>query len=361
MYNERAREVIRNEILNAMENTLSKNEGSYNFDIAGATAVGINTTEKEVAWLYKQMFPWTVDDDYFLDLHLQIWNLTRKAPTYAKGVVTFSGDPNIEVPRDTIVVSRLGQEYRTLSSEITDEFGITNANVEAVTPGEIGNAPIGDLTTLQISITGINTVTNADRISGGFEIESVQSARDRMAEKARLPAHSGNVNDYIIWTKSVAGVGAVRVVSAGELTVQPGFVEIYITDFRNAPADTQLVAEVQSYLNTMRPVPSTVTVFSKVSLNVNITIDTLYARAGLYTKAQMEQKISDSIKGAIANIQFVKNDTISIPRTINIILDTDGVIDLDNLLINGNNANIVVPLNAVPVLTGVSITNYVEQ
>ena len=361
MFNARLLTDVRNEILNEMQNALAKNEGTYNFDIAGSTALGINSLEEYIEWLQLQLFPWTVTDDYYLDLHMQVWNLTRRTPTYATGVVTFTGEPNTNIQDETIVISRLGVQYKTLTSVIIGPTGTADTDIESLTAGPDGNCAIGDITTLQISITGVDSVTNEDRITGGFEIESIDSCKDRMREKASLPAHSGNKNDYYLWSKEVSGVGEVEVVGAGEYGVTPGNVNVYITDYQYAPATPELIEDVQDYLNTKKPVNDNTTVFSKSALNLSVAINTVTVMTGKYTKAEYIAEIEQIIRSAISTGQYVIGGLLSIPRTISIVMSIEGTIDLNNLTINGGTSNIPVAYNKIPVLASVVITNYVES
>lgn len=361
MFNARSLTDIRNEILNAMQNALAKNEGTYNFDIAGSTALGISSLEEYIEWLQLQLFPWTVTDDYYLDLHMQVWNLTRRTPTYATGAVTFTGEPNTNIQDGTIVISRLGVEYKTLTSVIIGPTGTADTDIESLTAGPAGNCAIGDITTLQISIVGVDSVTNADRISGGFEIESIESCKERMREKASLPAHSGNKNDYYLWSKEVSGVGEVEVVGAGEHGVTPGNVNIYITDYQYAPATPELITDVQDYLNTKKPVNDNTTVFSKSALNLSVAINTVTVMSGKYTKAEYIAEVEQIIRSAISTGQYVIGGLVSIPRTISLVMSIEGTIDLNNLTINGGTSNIPVAYNQIPVLVSVVITNYVES
>lgn len=361
MFNARKQTDIRNSILNEMKNALAKNEGSYNFDIAGATALGINSLEEYIEWLQLQLFPWSVTDDYYLEQHMVVWNLKRRIPTYANGEVIFIGQVNTNIPAGTIVISRLGISYKTLSSVILGIDGTIIAPIECLIPGPEGNCAEGDITTLQISVSSIDKVTNNKKIIGGYEIETIESCKQRMKEKASIPAHSGNKNDYIIWSKEVSGVGDVEVVGAGKHGVLPGNVEVYITDYQYAPANNSLIKNVQNKLELKKPVNDNLIVKSKLALNVSINLETVTVKKSLYTKEEYIRLVENQIKSAIANNVYVVNGLISIARTGALIISIDGTIDYNNLTINGGTSNIPVNYNEVPVLVEVLVMNYVEH
>ncbi|MGL5655350.1 MAG: baseplate J/gp47 family protein [Fusobacteriaceae bacterium] len=360
MYNARKQTDIRNSILNEMKNALAKNEGSYNFDIAGATSLGINSLEEYIEWLQLQLFPWSVTDDHYLEQHMIVWNLKRRTPTFAAGEVIFYGKANANIPNGTIVISRLGISYKTLNSVILKPDGTAIVKIECLVSGEEGNCPVGDITTLQISSIDIDRVTNLNPIVGGYAIETIESCKNRMREKASIPAHSGNKNDYLMWCKEVSGVGDVRVVGAGEYDVLPGSVKVYISNYNYSPASAELISAVQIKLENERPINDNVLVLSMIPLELNIKIETVSIAKGRYTKEEYIKEIEDTINSAIKNGLYVLNGIVSIPRTGSLILSIDGTVDYDSLTINGGSSNIQVAYNAVTVLKKIVITNYNE-
>lgn len=76
---------VRNEFLDSLENSLSKMEGSYNFDIAsGVGAVGQNLYEILDYWS-KQAFIDTATDDDIIDRHAVLFGVSRRGATKQSG------------------------------------------------------------------------------------------------------------------------------------------------------------------------------------------------------------------------------------------------------------------------------------
>ena len=81
-----------------MKNTLSKIEGSYNFDIASAVAQELGTTYADVEDLQKELFPWTCTREPYLTYHLMCYGLTRLGATKATGTITITGKNTSLIP-----------------------------------------------------------------------------------------------------------------------------------------------------------------------------------------------------------------------------------------------------------------------
>lgn len=352
---------IKNAILDAMKNDLAKIEGSYNYDVAGATAVEISNLYKEVEELQKQLFPWTVTQDFYLDLHMKFFGLTRREKTKATGEVTFSGKPASIVKIGSVVISRVGQRYVTLENCVLDIAGKGTARIEAVEGGEVGNCGIGDINSFELVITGVDSVTNLEQVAGGFEIESLESCKLRMQEKASRPAHSGNKNYYENLAKSVGGVGKVKVIGAGEHGVLPGQVKILITDYNLEPAPSELVENVQNHVNNdNRAVNDDTTVLSFDGYVMNIKFNTLRVKAGTISKSEFLEDFTAKIRTSLLDSSFTFGDIISLAKIGVLALQTDGVIDYDNLTVNNLSNNISLAYNQTPTLGTVEVTNYVE-
>ncbi|MGL5050469.1 MAG: baseplate J/gp47 family protein, partial [Fusobacteriaceae bacterium] len=331
---------IKNEILQSMKNELSKIEGTYNYDIASATALEINNLYKEVEELHKQLFPWSVTQDYYLDLHMKFFGLTRREKTKATGQVTLKGKPTTVVLKGSVVISRVGQKYLTLQNATLGIDGIAIIEIEAFEGGEVGNCGIGDINSFEILITGVESVINMSEIEGGFEIESLESCKNRMNEKASRPAHSGNVFDYENWTKSVRGVGKVKVISAGEQDVLPGSVKVLIADYNLKPAPTELIQNVQEFLNTKKPVNDLTIVESFKPYIINIEFETVRVKKDSINEVDFIISFKNELQSNLLNQIFTIGDIISNVKIGFLALQIDGTIDYNTMTINGSGGNI---------------------
>lgn len=357
---------IRNEILNYMTNNLSKIEGSYNYDVATAVAKEISTGYRNMADLEKELFPWTVTKEPYLTYHLKCYGLTRLGQTKAKGEVTFTGDVATLIPKGTIVISTVGEQYKTLTNTVIASNNEVTVDVEAIDGGVVGNCGIGDIVTFQVVLNGVNSVTNKNTITGGAPIETVESCIERMKQKASLPAHSGNKNQYKEWVKEVGGIGRVNVIGAGEEGLPGGSVDIYFNNFDGSIPNAQKIHEVQNFLSNEDKIPvnDNVTVKSFSPLTLNFHFASVTVQRGSITKSEFIQKFQKQIELALATDDFLflsgNNGIVPFFKFSNLALEIDGVVLFNDLTVNNQTVNISFVYNQTPVLGSIEVINYVE-
>lgn len=355
---------IRNNILNYMTNNLSKIEGSYNYDVATAVSKELATSYDDMSDLELELFPWTVTKEPYLTYHLMCYGLTRLGETKAVGEVTFTGDVATLIEEGTVVISTVGQQYITTTNAVIASNNKVTVPIEAVNGGIAGNCGIGDITTFEIVLNGVNSVTNTESVSGGAAIETVESCISRMKAKASLPSHSGNKNQYKAWVKEVGGIGRVNVIGAGEEGVPAGSVDIYFNNYDGTIPNTQQVADVQNYLSTEDriPVNDNTTVKAFTALDLNFSFDSV-TTDGSITENEFIAEFENQVTLALATDNFLylsgNNGIVSLSKLSNLALDIDGVVLFDNLTINNQTANITFNYNETPVLGTVEVTSYV--
>ncbi|MGL4569309.1 MAG: baseplate J/gp47 family protein [Fusobacteriaceae bacterium] len=348
---------IKNNILNNMGNSLSKIEGSYNYDIASAMAIEFDILYKEIEQLEKQLFPWSVTEDGYLDYHLAEFGLTRREAVPAQGIATIEGKPSAIIPKDSIAIGRTGVKYKTLENGIILSDGKCKVKIECLESGTVGNCGIGDIQVFEISVPDVYKVYNEEAIDSGYDIEPFKEAKIRMEEKARNPAHSGNIFDYTLWAKSVEGVGRVSVFPIWN---GPGTVKVLISDYSLQPASTELVDNTKIYIENNRPVGADVTVNSFNSYNADITLNVRVVQ-GVITKDELENKIKELLTLSLQNEEFTSYNIFSTAKIGRMILDIEGVIDYDDLRINGALNNVDIGNESVVVLGEITVVGFNEN
>jgi uncharacterized phage protein gp47/JayE len=349
---------IRNNILGNMQNPLSKIEGTYDYDIAAATALEIKDLYDYLEWWSKQTFIDTATENEYVDKHALIFGVQRRSEVKASGEITITGKTGTTIPEGTVVLSRIGVKYETLALALIGSDGKAKARVQALVGGITGNCGIGDIVAFEIADTNIYTVTNEEAITGGFDIESNESLIARAEEKIMRPAHSGNENDYKQWAKEVEGVGKVDVIPVWN---GGGTVKVIISDYDYNVANQELVEAVKNRIEQAdgRPIGANVTVVSYIKYDLDI-VATIKIASG-YDIETIEQDITADIKKGIINntIQYTSNSKttiVSIGKVGTIILSVDGVLDYTSLSVNGETTgNIEVPRDKIVVLNNVEI------
>lgn len=346
-----------------MKNNLSKIEGSYNFDIASAVAQEIETIYTDVKDLEKELFPWSCTKEPFLTYHLMCYGLTRLGMTKAKGAVTIKGKTTALIKEGTVIVSRLGVKYKTLTNAVINSFGEVDVSIEAVEGGVNGNCAIGDITSFEIETVDIYSVTNKEAITGGATIETVEAAKERMKIKASTPSHSGNKNNYIEWLKEMGGIGNIAVYGPSDnVGVPAGDVHIYFADYNGQVPSSEQIQQVKNYINTTnkRPVGCNLVVKAFQALTTNLTFAEVTVKKGSITKEKWIEELKANVQLGYATKDFIVANTIPYARIGNLALNIDGTILYNDFKINGTTSNISIAYNQTPVIGNITVTSFKE-
>lgn len=210
-----------------------------------------------LAWVARQLMPDTAEKEW-LDRHGDIWIGGRLDATYALGSVSFTGIAGTTVPSGTILSSS-GATWQTTAAIVLGA-GATEAAVEALTPGAVGNRDAGATLSLIAAISGVDASVTVVAIEGGIDAERDDHLRDRVLDRIRKPPMGGDRDDYIAWTKSTPTLGAAitRVwPAANEMGPGSMTVRFMMDEARSAfggfPQPADLVT-VFDHLETVRPV-----------------------------------------------------------------------------------------------------------
>ena len=222
-------------------------------------------------WISRQILPDTADDDQ-LDRHGNLWGVERKAADYAAGDVDFIGTNGSVIPALTVLVRSDGVEYTT-DAEVTISAGVATAAVTCSTAGTTGNTDAAATLSLQSPISGVNSTGTvaSGGIIGGDDIETDDDYRARISDRIQQPPNGGSEDDYVTWAKEVAGVTRAWCYPSylGAGTVGVTFTR---DDDVSIIPDSGEVAEVQDYIDAVRPVTADLTVFAPTPVSMNMTI-----------------------------------------------------------------------------------------
>jgi uncharacterized phage protein gp47/JayE len=216
-----------------------------------------------VEYISTQLFVDQAEDSW-LDRHGFVWGIIRKAASYASGSVTFNGTNGTLIEAGTVVQTEVGVEYET-TTDTTISGTSASADIVAVEAGASGNFS-GSQVQLVSPISGIDSVVwiNGGVITGGVDTESNDDYRARILERIQYPPMGGTAKDYEIWAKSSeipVTNGTVKKAWCFPLASGPGTVDVVIIAEGSSPiASSGLITDVQSYINTVKPVTADVTV-----------------------------------------------------------------------------------------------------
>lgn len=310
-------------------------EGSFGRDIINATSVEFEKTYAELSLVSQAGFAQTSWGEYLENI-AEEHGVFRRSAVRAIGTVTVTGTGTVS--QGALFQTQDGTEFSATSTvKVTASADVP---VQAVEYGSKGNVAAGAITIIPMSIPGITRVTNAKATYDGFDEETDEELRERLLFKVRMPATSGNMNDYIEWGTSVEGVGHITVVP---LWNGNGTVKLLVTDSNGQPASPELLARVTKKVESMHPIGATVSVIAPSVLGLTVALTP--------TKGGGDAAAIKKVLNAYFLSRQYTEKKVSYAKVGQLIIenaDTTQVEDYDNLTINGATANIGVDTDQIP-------------
>lgn len=347
---------ILNLMLEKVPNTIDKRPGSFIrtalAPIASIIFSGYFTMDIIQKYTFVSFAPST-----FLDYRVAERGLSRKQATPAVRRVYF----NIEIPQGTRFSTVNGSSSVNFSVgdfiEKNDEYYYYQATCETV--GIIGNGYSGPLQSITY-INGLNVAQIDDILVPGAEIEDDESLRQRYYDSLNEKAFAGNIAAYREEILKMDGVGAVQVWPfwKGGGTV---LCSILTTEFE--VASEQLINKVQTdicpYIEDenrpsqlgvgFAPIGASVTISTPNIFNVNISFNVLIKVDANYNN--VVENCRNSINDYLLTLRkqwdtrYIENDivykcNILYAQILAALIGSEGVLNITELLINGNNIDI---------------------
>lgn len=219
-------------------------------------------------WLSKQVNATTMDEDFLLR-DASLYGIERKEAVAASGTVNFSGDEGAVIPEGTTL-----KRVSDGAVFVTTADGLESVSVVAEESGSAGNTEAGAAVSLITPIAGVvgsGTVAE-EGITGGSDIEDVESLRARVVARKQQPPMGGALADYVTWALEVAGVTRAWAYRhwQGVGTVGVTFVRDDDTPIIPDPAE---VDAVKAHIEEKRPITADVYVFAPTAKNIDFTIE----------------------------------------------------------------------------------------
>lgn len=338
---------VTTDILNRMDEGYDRSTGSVIYDLQAPVGEEIATMESTNENILANAFFETADNEHKEIIAKDRANITRRAATYASGYVTIEGVAGTEIPAGTQVASDY-LVFSTLEAAIIGDEGTIMVEVQCETAGSTGNVPVGAIYEFPVTISGLNTVTNAAAFTNGYDIESIEDFSTRYYSTTRRPARAGTPEDYEVWALEVEGVAAAVCFPR---TPSIGYVTVYIMNQNHRAADASLISDVASHIDELRPSPANVIVNSVSEVNIDVSA-TIYVSSGAVS--DYETAITEAIDDYITGIGYSKDSRrVSVVLIGEAILGVDGVTDVDNLTVNGGTVSIGLDDTEIAVLNEV--------
>lgn len=352
-------------MMKTLPDDIDASEGQFPHDFTKPAALQIAyACEYILVEALKLAFP-PYSSGELLRVHAASNNLYIKEATYAKGTITVTGAAGTVVPLGAVfstesTATTESIDFATLSEAVIPESGTVDIPIQCTEAGAVGNVSIGTIvlksSDLPSEITG---VTNTAATSGGTDEESEEALKERIAdvEQTKGLSHVGSVADYKRWAESVDGVGEALIIPASD---DSGTVTIILTDANGDPASQELCEAVYNYIMGVEENQSD----RQVNVNASLLVKapegvTISVSATVYTDGSVS--LSDIKSNFLGNVNAYllsasEKGTVRYSEICKLLLNTTGVYDYENVLVNGSTSNITVEKDELAVATASSIT-----
>lgn len=343
--------------LERVSDDIDKREGSVIYDALSPMAAELAQAYIVIDGIIDLVFPDTSVGEY-LDRLVEQIGLERGKATKAIRKGVFYDEEQNKMNVDIGAVFGIDELYYT----VIEQLSIGEYKLECNTPGKIGNNPLGVLLPIEYNIKNLGLAQITDILIPGEDEESDDALKSRYYEQINEKAFGGNIADYKKKTKELEGVGAVKVIACWN---GGGTVKLIILDSDYNKASSVLIDKVQQEICPnkepsglgLAPIGHKVTVTTPEEFSINISSQIQYTEGE--TETTVKPKIIEALKRYFVELRekWETTETVIVrtSQVENIILNTEGVLDISQTLINESTSNIEIVGEKIPVIGEVSI------
>lgn len=340
-----------------LKNPPNKVEGSFASDNIQAVAKEVAKMYGYVDWLIDMHFAETATGE-FLDAKGQEVGVFRKKETRSTGIARFYGRANLFIPAGFVIKAK-GDDYYTTKIAYISKDGYVDIEIASSKKGEGTNVPENTNFSFD-NLYGLDVVTNIEAISGGANLESDESLRERILLKMRSPGTSGNKYHYMHWAMEVDGVGRVKVFP---LWRGAGTVKVSILDSRQRPANKELIDKVQKHIDkggdrygeALAPIGALLTVSTAevkpLNIRAKIDLEPSTSKSKSIVCGEFKKSLQAYLDAEIA----YKKDRLTVAKVIDILYSIGAVADITQLAVNGSTDTLTLAEEEIFVIGDVDI------
>jgi len=339
MYEKYTYEYLLKRALDNVPSDVDKRQGSIIYDALAPTCAELAQMYIELDSILNNFNVQTAFDKYAL-IRIAEMGIDRKEATPAVVLAQMYG--NFQLEKN----SRFNCD--SLNYYYTGEKQENYYKLKCETPGATGNIETGSLTPIE-NIKGLEKADIVKVFEYGTDIEDMAELKKRYYSKLRNPSTSGNKYDYINWTMEVNGVGACKVFP---LANGAGTVKIVICNSEKSTAPESLINDVKKHIEALRPIGATVYVASaemkKININANVSI------SNNVTLQNVQDTFKQKVKQYFDDFSFDINK-VSLSKIQNLLFDTNGVEDYENVKLNNTAGSIMLKDIEIPAVGNISL------
>lgn len=348
MYENQTYEKIRDRMLDSMPADIDKREGSIAFDAAAPAAIELMYLYIALDLFIKNTFGDTATRPFLIE-RARERGLTPQDAT--PSVVRL-----IPTPSDAEISTGARFSCDDVNFRITGKSTTGSGYLaECEIAGTIGNKPNGPVVPIDY-VAGLSKVEIAEIVTAGEDEEETETFRKRYLASFDSMAFGGNIQDYKEKVGAIAGVGGVKVYPVWN---GGGTVKVVFSTSDNKPPAAEKVAEVQTAIDPVTnagkgigiaPIGHRVTVagaaWKDVSISMKVTVSSGAPADYADAIKKAIQKYFDELNASWEETEVVKDSeysntgvTVRIAQIEYRVMNISGIIDAENITINGSAAN----------------------
>lgn len=336
-----------NRALGRVSSGVDTSEGSFLFDAIAPCVAELYEVYLYIDELEKRVFADTAYDEY-LDRRCAERGIYRKQATHSIRKGYFDN----EVP----IGSRWGKEELVYIVTEMVQDGVYLLKCEQ--SGVIGNRYDGNLINVD-AVENINSAILDEVVHFGANEEQDDALRCRYFNSFEKEAFGGNVADYKEKVGSINGVGQVKVYPAWN---GGGTIKLRLLDSDNNIPSSELLERVQTQVDPVQnsgeglgvaPIGHSVTVEAADQVEVQLTTHLTFKESSWENVSSLVNEIIEKYFSEL-RANWSENDiVVRISQIESRLLDIEGIIDIENTMLNGSSKNLYLSGEEVPVLAGV--------
>ena len=347
MYESITYEDILQRMLDRIPNNIDKREGSIIYDALAPAAVELQIMYIELDVIMNEAFADTASREYLIRRASER-GITPEPATDAilKGIFT---PTSIDVLGERFSCGNLN--YIAIEKITDGEY-----KMQCEKAGAEGNANFGQMIPIEY-IEGLETAELTEILIPGEDDEDTEVFRNRYFQSFESQAFGGNIADYKQKTKTIEGVGGVKVVPVWN---GGGTVKLTIIDSAYGVPTEELIEFVQNTIDPVEhsgegvgiaPIGHVVTVFGVTGKAIDIITNITYQTGWGWdsAKSYILNAIDMYFKELSREWEENENLTIRISQLESRILSCEGVLDVSGTTLNGSTSNMSLDVNEIPI------------
>lgn len=359
MYEDQTSSVIEKRMLDAVSLAVDKREGSIIHDATAPVSIELELMYAALDWFMKNTFGDTAERQFLIERALERGLVPYKATrAVVRGIFT---PGTLEIP--------IGYRFSCngINYAVAKKMNAGSYLLRCETVGISGNKATGTLVPINY-LPALKSARIEMLAVPGVDDEDTEAFRQRYLKSFETQAYGGNIADYKEKVLSISGVGGVKVYpvwnGGGTVKVvfctsefkrpEPAFINKVQGILDPVPFHQQGVgvAPIGHYVTVEGVSEKKINVGVKISMKSGFMLDDVKSKIVAMIKTYLGKLNQTWGNTQIVAINEFTNDGLIVRRSKleSCILDITGVLDVENLTINGSDKNLQLNVNELTVL-----------